>query len=181
MSAASVVVVVPSGDRKRSTADGWQFERRNPQMVRSGRAECWSTRHIGDVDQRTEVAWWASMQSLVCQNSHFVQYPFWSPQPLETDKCVRKCLCWLVSVSASVNLPLHKKSRSSLLAPAHPGGPGERAVKRLWCGGQAARMSINICICICRHMRVTGRQVRYKLAAMSLFCQNQVSLSLFQR
>jgi len=27
------------------------------------------------------------------------------------------------------------KSRSSLLAPAHPGGPGKRALKRLWCGG----------------------------------------------
>ena len=27
------------------------------------------------------------------------------------------------------------KSRSSLLAPAHLGGPGKRAVKRLWCGG----------------------------------------------
>jgi len=26
------------------------------------------------------------------------------------------------------------KSRSSLLAPAHPDGPGKRAVKRLWCG-----------------------------------------------
>jgi len=25
------------------------------------------------------------------------------------------------------------KSRSSLLAPPHPGGPGKRAVKRLWC------------------------------------------------
>jgi len=34
-------------------------------------------------------------------------------------------------VSASVNLPLHRKSRSSLLAPAHPGGPGKRAVKWL--------------------------------------------------
>ena len=29
------------------------------------------------------------------------------------------------------------KSRSSLLAPAHLGGPGKRAVKRLWCGGVA--------------------------------------------
>ena len=38
---------------------------------------------------------------------------------------------WMVSVSASVNLPLHHntiKSRSSLLATAHPGGPGKRAV-----------------------------------------------------
>jgi len=25
------------------------------------------------------------------------------------------------------------KSRSSLLAPAHPGGPGKRAIKWLWC------------------------------------------------
>ena len=38
----------------------------------------------------------------------------------------------MVCVSASVNLPLHHKSRSSLLAPAHPGGPGKRAVKRWW-------------------------------------------------
>jgi len=30
--------------------------------------------------------------------------------------------------------PCTIKSRSSLLAPAHPGGPGKRAVKRL-CGG----------------------------------------------
>ena len=27
------------------------------------------------------------------------------------------------------------KSRSSLLAPDHPGDPGKRAIKRLWCGG----------------------------------------------
>ena len=31
--------------------------------------------------------------------------------------------------------PCTIKSRSSLLTPAHPGGPGKRAVKRLWCGG----------------------------------------------
>ena len=30
--------------------------------------------------------------------------------------------------------PCTIKSRSSLLALAHPGGPGKRAVKRLWCG-----------------------------------------------
>jgi len=29
--------------------------------------------------------------------------------------------------------PCAMKSRSSLPAPAHPGGPGKRAVKRLWC------------------------------------------------
>ena len=32
-------------------------------------------------------------------------------------------------------LPCTIKSRSSLLAPAHPDGPGKRAMKRLWCGG----------------------------------------------
>ena len=31
--------------------------------------------------------------------------------------------------------PFTIKSRSSLLALSHPGGPGKRAVKRLWCGG----------------------------------------------
>ena len=37
----------------------------------------------------------------------------------------------MVSVSASVN-PCTIKSRSSLPAPDHPGGPGKRAVKWLW-------------------------------------------------
>ena len=45
----------------------------------------------------------------------------------------------MVGVSASVNLPLHHKVQkfSSLLAPAHPGGPGKRVIKWLWlwCGG----------------------------------------------
>jgi len=31
--------------------------------------------------------------------------------------------------------PCTIKSRSSLLALAHPGRPGKRAVRRLWCGG----------------------------------------------
>ena len=52
---------------------------------------------------------------------------------------------WLVQMELcpagwSVCLPLlifpcTIKSRSSLLPPAHPGGPGKRAVQRLWCGG----------------------------------------------
>jgi len=37
----------------------------------------------------------------------------------------------MVGVSASINLPLHHKvqMRSSLLAPAHPGGPKKGPVK----------------------------------------------------
>ena len=38
----------------------------------------------------------------------------------------------VVGVSASVNLPLHHKVQCSLLALAHPDGPGKRAVKWLW-------------------------------------------------
>jgi len=34
------------------------------------------------------VAWCVSMQGFVRQNSHLVQYPFWGPQPVKTDKCV---------------------------------------------------------------------------------------------
>jgi len=49
----------------------------------------------------------------------------------------------MVGVSASVNLPLHHKDQS-LLAPAHPGGPGKRAVKRLWCGGRMS--SVRKCL-----------------------------------
>jgi len=41
----------------------------------------------------------------------------------------------MVGVSATI-FPCTIKSRSSLLAPTHPGGAGKRAVKRLWwCGG----------------------------------------------
>ena len=45
----------------------------------------------------------------------------------------------MVGVSASVNLPCTIKSRSSLLALAHLGGPGKRAVKRLWCAHQQSQ------------------------------------------
>jgi len=43
---------------------------------------------------------------------------------------------WLVCLSLLI-FPCTIKSRSSVLAPAHPGGPGKMAVKRLWlwCGG----------------------------------------------
>jgi len=39
------------------------------------------------------------------------------------------------------------KSRSSLLALAHPGGPGKRAVKWLWCGGGFAALSVIVDFC----------------------------------
>ena len=35
--------------------------------------------------------------------------------------------------------PCTVKSRRYLLAPAHPGGPGKRAIKWLWCGGGGGR------------------------------------------
>jgi len=39
----------------------------------------------------------------------------------------------MVGVFAPVNPPCTIKSRSSLLAPADPGGPGKTTVKWLWC------------------------------------------------
>jgi len=41
---------------------------------------------------------------------------------------------WSVCLPLLIS-PCTIKSRSSLLAPAHPGGPGKRAVKWLWCVG----------------------------------------------
>ena len=40
---------------------------------------------------------------------------------------------WSVCLPLLIS-PCTIKSGSSLLALAHPGGPGKRAVKRLWCG-----------------------------------------------
>jgi len=50
----------------------------------------------------------------------------------------------LVGVSASVNLPLHHKvQKFSSGIPAHPGGPGKRAVK--WLCGCGIKRSGHIC------------------------------------
>jgi len=51
------------------------------------------------------------------------------------------CLArWSVCLPLLI-FPCTIKSRSSFLAPAHPGGPGKRAIKRLWCDGvQLARV-----------------------------------------
>ena len=50
---------------------------------------------------------------------------------------------WSVCLPLLIS-PCTMKSRSSILAPAHPGGPGKRAVKWLWwwCGGR-------VCILLC--------------------------------
>ena len=61
------------------------------------------------------------------------------------------CLVWMEWCPArwSVCLPLlifpcTIKSRSSLLALAHPGGPGKRAVKQLWCGGGGGEVVLGL-------------------------------------
>jgi len=53
---------------------------------------------------------------------HWLVWMEWHPAGLSV------CLPLLIS-------PCTIKSRSFLLAPAHPGGSGKRAVKWLWCGG----------------------------------------------
>ena len=65
----------------------------------------------------------------------------------------------MAGVSASVNFPCTMKSRSSLLATAHPGGPGKRAVKRSWwwCG-EGNVFSCVGCGAECRTVRL--RQLR---------------------
>jgi len=45
----------------------------------------------------------------------------------------------MVSMSASVNLPLHHKVQKFSSGVAHLGGPGKRAVKWLWCGVMIVR------------------------------------------
>jgi len=45
---------------------------------------------------------------------------------------------WMVSVSASVNLPLHLKVQKFFCGTSSPGGPRKRAIKRLC-----------VCVCVC--------------------------------
>ena len=52
----------------------------------------------------------------------------------------------MVCVSASVNLPVHHEVQEfSCGTPAYPGGPGKRAIKRLWCGAGSAMKHCIIC------------------------------------
>jgi len=60
---------------------------------------------------------------------------------------------WSVCLPLLIS-PCTIKSRSSLLAPAHPGGPGKRAIKRLWCGVVCVLVHffwlVNVCFCCVR-------------------------------
>ena len=40
--------------------------------------------------------------------------------------------------------PCTMKSRSSLLAPAHPDVPRKRAIKQLWCGGGGVSVDVSL-------------------------------------
>ena len=71
--------------------------------------------------------------------------------------------------------PCTIKSRSSLLAPAHPGGPGKRAVKRLWwwwCGyvDIAARKHIMISQTRERQWGITTLPISPKRVASTKLC-----------
>jgi len=52
---------------------------------------------------------------------------------------------WSVCLSLLI-FPCTIKSRRYLLALAHPGGPGKRAVKQLWCGGGGVCISFAFCV-----------------------------------
>ena len=66
--------------------------------------------------------------------------------------------------------PCTIKSRSSVLAPAEPGGPGKRAVKRLclWCGGGSLlsddcmkTVFSPVCICYAHTCMPVSQQVNW--------------------
>jgi len=72
---------------------------------------------------------------------------------------------WSVCLPLLV-FPCTIKSRSSLLAPAHPGGPRKTAVKRLWCGGGAVASATvwrgnvsNFRVSTCGRLAVLARTV----------------------
>jgi len=54
---------------------------------------------------------------------------------------LRRTLGWSVCLPLLIS-PCTMKSRSSLLAPAHPGGPGKKGLKTVvvWCGSYYVRL-----------------------------------------
>jgi len=75
--------------------------------------------------------------------------------------------------------PCTIKSRSSLLAPVHPGGPPKTAVKRLWCSGG----KYCIIIIIRSHHSITYVDVAYCYRPSIVVCRSvclSVCLSVCQ-
>jgi len=62
------------------------------------------------------------------------------------------CKKWMVEVGTG--FPCTMKSRSSLLAPSHPGGPVKRAVKWLWWTGGGGESHKNEALCMCQSVTV---------------------------
>ena len=75
--------------------------------------------------------------------------------------------------------PCTVKSRSSLLASAHPGDPGKRALKRLWCGGSSLGL---LTFSICQRQTHCGNSplpfVRLSKANYAVLVQNGLSTFL---
>ena len=68
------------------------------------------------------------------------------------------------------------KSRSSLLAPAHPGGPGKRAVKR-GCGGGCARSRWYACAELCAVISGRFSSSLYHIVSLRYYLSQQLSSS----
>ena len=70
---------------------------------------------------------------------------------------------WLVCLPLLI-FPCTIKYRSSLLAPAHLGGPGKRAVKWLWCGGA---LTLLVGTVVCHIHSADGNAVRRRSDGVS--------------
>ena len=93
-----------------------------------GTAICWFVNHISKIVTYSCPKIWSV--SISCHliiifltgGGHWLVRMEWRPAGWSV------CLPLLI-------YPCTMMSRNSLLAPADPGGPGQRAIKRLWCGG----------------------------------------------
>ena len=83
---------------------------------------------------------------------------------------------WSVCVPLLIS-PCTVKSRSSLLASAHPGDPRKRALKRLWCGGSSLGL---LTFSICQRQTHCGNSplpfVRLSKANYAVLVQNGFTL-----
>jgi len=68
--------------------------------------------------------------------------------------------------------PCTMKSRSSFLAPAHPGSSGKRAVKRWWWCGGVCLPYLSVCVFVCplaylkNHMSTDDSAIHYVLPVL---------------